>query len=75
MLFVNFVNTYEQCQQDKIYVLEGAINEFWDFEATDCIYRLYRNVQANIFMYLPEQSSMSINKVDSNFQKFLNCPL
>ena len=25
---VNFANTYEQCQQDKIYVLEWAINKF-----------------------------------------------
>ena len=63
MLFVNFVNTYEQCQQDKIYVLEGEINEFWDFEATDCIYRLYRNVQANIFM---SAHTMRISTRDTN---------
>ena len=67
VLFVNFVNTYEQCQQDKIYVLEGVINEFCGFEAT-LIVIIEVKKRTRKYIYLSKidfLGSMIINKIDS----------
>ena len=58
VLFVNFVNTYEQCQQDKIYVLEGAINDFWGFDATGFF---YSGTPADIYSFFVVRKILGIN--------------